>query len=106
VYTTAGVLLLSAALATHSPLTVLPATAYFWMAMVAVVSQVIGHSALNWALGHLTATTVSLAIRAEPVIATLLAIPVLGETPPWTAGLGGLLVMVGVYLAVRAESPR
>ena len=106
VYATAAVLLLGAALATHSPLTGLPATAYFWMAMLAIVSQVVGHSALNWSLGHLTATTVSLAIRAEPVIATLLAIPVLGETPPWTAGLGGLLVLAGVYLAVRAESPK
>ena len=45
-------------------------------------------------------------VRAEPVIATLLAAPVLGEIPPWTVVPGGLLVMAGVYLAIRAEASR
>ena len=103
VYATAAVLLLIGALAAGSPMTSLPGTAYFWMAMVALISQLVGHTALNWALAYLTATTVSLAVRAEPVIATLLAIPVLGETPPWTAGIGELLILLGVYLAVKAE---
>ena len=103
VYATASVLLVSGAVAAGSPFTGLPTEAYFWMAMVAVISQVIGHTMLNWALGYLTATTVSLSVRAEPVVATLLAIPILNETPPWTAGVGGLLILLGVYLAVRAD---
>ena len=102
-YATSAVLLLSGALAAGSPLTGLPASTYFWMVMVALVSQVIGHSALNWALAHMTATIVALSVRVEPVVATLLAIPVLNETPPWTVGPGGALVLVGVFLAVRAE---
>ena len=106
VYATAAVLLVSGALAAGSPFTGLSAEAYFWMAMVAVISQVIGHTMLNWALGYLTATTVSLSVRAEPVIATLLAIPILSETPPWTTGAGALLILLGVYLAVRADPSR
>jgi drug/metabolite transporter (DMT)-like permease len=37
-------------------------------------------------------------------MATLLAIPVLGEVPPWTVVPGGTLVLAGVYLAIRGEA--
>ena len=73
------------------------------MAMAALVPQVIGHSLMNWALGHWPAVNVSLAVRAEPVLATLVAIPVLGEIPPWTAVPGGALLLLGVYLAIRSD---
>jgi drug/metabolite transporter (DMT)-like permease len=104
VYAASAVLLLSGAVTAGSPLTGLSGSAYFWMAMVALISQVIGHSGLNWALAHLTATTVSLGVRAEPIIATLLAIVVLDEIPSWTVGPGGGMVLAGVYLAIRSET--
>ena len=102
VYIVAAVLLLSAALAVGSPLTGYPSSSYVWMTLVALIPQVMGHSSLNWALAHLNATVVSLSVRAEPVIATALAVPVLDEVPRWTAFPGGLLILVSVYLAVRA----
>ena len=37
-------------------------------------------------------------------MAALLAIPVLGEVPPWTVVPGGTLVLAGVYLAIRGEA--
>ncbi len=105
VYTVAAVLLLASALAAGSPLSGYPSSSYVWMVLVALIPQVTGHSAINWALAHLDATIVSLSIRAEPVIATALAVPVLGETPRWTVVPGGLLILAGVYLAVRASAP-
>ena len=63
--------------------------------------QLLGHSSLNWALGHLSATMVAVAVMAEPVGATLLAWLVLGEAPPPTSVAGGGLVLTGVYLAFR-----
>ena len=74
--------------------------------MSALIPQAVGHTLINWALAHASATNVTLAVRAEPVVATLLAIVVLGEIPPWTVVPGGALVLVGVYLAIRSETRR
>jgi drug/metabolite transporter (DMT)-like permease len=99
------VLLLSAALAVGFPLTGCPSSSYVWMTLVALISQVMGHSSLNWALAQLNATVACLSVRAAPVIATALAVPVLDEVPRWTVFPGGLLILVSVYLAVRAGAP-
>ncbi len=102
VYAAAAVVLLVAAVASGAPMFGLPAESYFWMAMAALLPQAIGHSLLNWALGYLPAVNVTIAVRAEPVLATLLAIPVLGEVPPWTVLPGGVLLLLGVYMAIRS----
>jgi drug/metabolite transporter (DMT)-like permease len=104
VYAVAAVVLLLGAAVSGQSLLGLSDDAYFWIFMSALVPQAIGHSLLNWSLAHVSATNVTLAVRAEPVVATLLAIPVLGEVPTWTVVLGGALVMLGVYLAIRADS--
>ena len=103
IYGVAAVLLIASALVSGAPMTGLPSDAYLWMVLAGLIPQTIGHSALNWALAHASATAVSMSTRAEPVIATLVAIPVLGEVPPWTIFPGGLLLFVGVALAVRSE---
>jgi drug/metabolite transporter (DMT)-like permease len=104
VYATGGAVLLVAAIASGASMLGLPIETYFWIGMSALLPQAIGHSLLNWSLAHVSATNVSLALRVEPIIATLLAIPVLGEVPVWTVAPGGILVMAGVYLAIRSES--
>ena len=104
VYATAGVVLLVAAVASGAPMLGLSVETYFWIGMSALLPQAIGQTLLNWSLAHVSATNVTLSVRAEPVIATLVALPVLGEVPPWTVIPGGVLVMLGVYLAVRSES--
>jgi len=102
----AVVVLLAAAVGSGAPMFGLPAESYFWMAMAALLPQAVGHSLLNWALGYMPAVNVTLAVRAEPVLATLMAIPVLGEIPPWTVLPGGALLLLGVYIAVRSGETR
>ena len=104
VYAVAAVVLIVSAVASGSQMLGLPAESYFWMAVAALVPQVIGHSLINWALGHWPAVNITLAVRAEPVIAALAAIPVLGEIPAWTVIPGGALLLVGAYLAIRSEA--
>ena len=106
VYSTAAVLLVASALAGGSPLSGHPTDAYFWMLLLALIPQVVGHSALNWVLAHFSAIVVSLSIRVEPLVATGLAVVVLSEVPPWTVIPGGLLVLAGVYLAVGSRPGR
>jgi drug/metabolite transporter (DMT)-like permease len=49
---------------------------------------------------------VAVAIMGEPVGATLLALAFFGEVPPWSAVVGGALVLVGIYVAVTAQARR
>ena len=103
VYGLAAAALLAASGATGVALAGFSAETYVYLALLALVPQLLGHSSLNWALGHLPATLVSVAVMAEPVGATLLAWAVLDETPPVTAVAGGALILVGVYLALRSQ---
>ena len=104
VYGVAALLLLASAGASGATFTGLGADAYLWMVLAGLVPQTIGHSALNWALAHASAAMVAMSTRAEPVIATLLAIPVLGEWPGWVILPGGVLLFLGVGLAARSEA--
>lgn len=104
VYAMSAVILLALAIGKGAPMGGLPLQSYFWMGMAGLIPQALGGTLINWVLGYWRATDVALAVRGEPVIATLLAIPVLHEIPSWTIVPGGVLVMLGVYLAVTSES--
>jgi len=99
VYGTAALALMIVALIGSVPLTRHPAEAWLWLTLVAVFPQIVGHSALNWALGHVTATFVALAVLAEPIGSTLLAWIVLQEPPTFSTLIGGLLILVGIMVA-------
>jgi drug/metabolite transporter (DMT)-like permease len=70
-----------------------------WLVFLAttVVSQLIGYMALAYALGHLPASVVSPTMILQPVLTTLLAIPLLGEIPTIWQGIGGAMALVGIY---------
>ena len=69
----------------------------------AIVSQLIGYTSLAYALGHLPASIVSPTMILQPVVTTLLAIPLLAEIPtPWQ-GLGGAIALVGIYLVNQSH---
>ena len=101
VYPACAITLLAAAAVTGTPMTGYDSFTVVMIVMIGLVPQLLGHSSLNWALGHLSATMVAVAVMAEPVGATLLAWLVLGEAPPAASVAGGGLVLTGVYLAFR-----
>jgi drug/metabolite transporter (DMT)-like permease len=78
---------------------------YLMMALVALVPQLIGHSAANFALRFIPATLVSVAILGEPVGATLLGYFILEEAPGLNEIAGGALVLAGIF-AVLKRSPK
>ena len=75
--------------------------AWLFIVLLALVPQVIGHTAFNWALAHFRVMTVSLVNMVEPVAATLIAIPVLHERPSAAVALGGPLIIIGVFQGLR-----
>ncbi len=79
---------------------------YLYMLLLALLPQLLGHSSFNWALAHLPASFVSIALLGEPVGAILLAFFLLGETPGLLELLGGLLILAGIFIATVQPSAK
>jgi drug/metabolite transporter (DMT)-like permease len=67
---------------------------------MALFPQLIGHTSLNWAVRWISPTLVTLAILFEPLGSSLLGWLVFMEIPPLTVIWGGLILLVGVAIAV------
>lgn len=100
----AGVALLVLSIALGSPLLGLPLRSYAAMIAIALVSQVTGWLLINYAFGHLRASLVSVALLGQPLIATLLAAPLLGEVPGPLQVLGGLVTLAGIVVVQTATA--
>ncbi len=101
VYGVAAAILLVLALLTRAPLFGYSTSGYIILVLIAVVPQLIGHTAFNYALKYLSAALVAVILLAEPVGATLLAIPLFGEIPSAYKLIGGALVLAGIFVATR-----
>jgi drug/metabolite transporter (DMT)-like permease len=81
-------------------------TTFLWMFLLAMGPQLLGHTAFNWALAHLSATFVALTVLGEPIGSAILAYFILGETFAPLQLLGFILLMVGIALGVLGEQRR
>jgi drug/metabolite transporter (DMT)-like permease len=79
------------------------AEAYVWLLALGLVPQLIGHSTLNWALRYLSATFVAIVTLSEPIGSGILAFIILGEAVTLSTAIGGIVVLTGIYIALRAE---
>lgn len=77
-----------------------------WAALIglAMVPQLLGHSACNWALRWLPALLVSVVFLAEPIVASILAWLFLQETPGLVVLLAAPLILAGIVLAADART--
>jgi drug/metabolite transporter (DMT)-like permease len=103
-YGTAALVLCGVVAAARLPVTGYTGQAYLWLTLLALVPQLLGHSAFNWALKYLPATFVSVTILGEPVGSILLAVLLLHEVPGATELGGSLLILAGILLASRQAS--
>lgn len=74
-----------------------------WLALLglALITHVGGWLAINYALGHLRASIVSVTLLAQPVMTALFSIPLLGEALFPLQIIGGGLVLGGIYIVNR-----
>lgn len=86
---------------TGQPLLPQPPRELAIFAGLAIGPMLLGHTGMNWALGHLPAFVVNLTTLGEPIGATVLAFLLLGETPGTGTLVGGAVVLAGVLLAAR-----
>jgi len=98
--------LLIAALLTGVPIEYASVGSVGWIALSALVPQLIGHNLLTWSLRHATPTAVGIATIGEPVGATLLAWIWLGESvTPWV-GVGCAITLCAVVVALDPRRRR
>jgi drug/metabolite transporter (DMT)-like permease len=104
-YSTCALTLAVAALVTSTPLAGFSARDWWLIAAITVCAQLFGHTLLNLVLSSVGPTVVGLAILLEVPGALLVALGLLGQTPPLLALPGMVAVVAGVALVVRAGRP-
>ena len=103
-YISASTALLAACLFTGSDLVGYPAGTWMTLAALTAAGQLLGHSLLNRSLGVVSGATVAAVSLLEVPGAALLAGLWLGQTPPLQTYVGVLVVLVGVFVVVRADA--
>jgi drug/metabolite transporter (DMT)-like permease len=98
--------LLPVALASGEQL--LPVSNMGWIKLVglALISQVAGQSLIAYAMAHLPATFSSVGLLFQPVMATLFAWLILGESVGMLQLAGGVTVLIGIRMVHLAQYPR
>jgi drug/metabolite transporter (DMT)-like permease len=95
--------LLTINLILRNPLTGYSTETWIIFGASAVVTQIIGYTTLAYALGHLPASVVSPTMIGQPVLTTILAVPLLGEIPGLIQVIGGIIALSGIYLVNQAH---
>jgi len=77
-----------------------------WGAFIglAVMSQILGHSSYNWALGYFSAGFVGIMLLGEPLGSVVLAYFLFNEVPTLVKIVGGALLLYAIVIAAREES--
>lgn len=82
------------------------AQTWFWIFLLALIPQVLGHSTFNYFLKKLSAAFVSVALLGEPVGTVLLAFLFLGESPTPLEICGGILILAGIAAATLSNTKK
>jgi drug/metabolite transporter (DMT)-like permease len=96
--------LLVLALALGHPVTGFPVKSYLALIALALVSHLGGWLLINYAMGHLRISLVTVILLLQPVLVTLLAMPLLGEFPDEWQVVGGIITLIGIYIVHRSVS--
>ncbi len=101
VYACAAIFLWIAAFASGASLTGHGWESYLACFAMALVCQLIGHSLFNWALKHLEAMVVTVAVLGEPVGASILALVILRERAVSVEIIGGTAILAGILIVLH-----
>jgi drug/metabolite transporter (DMT)-like permease len=70
---------------------------------MALISQLLGHTAINASLRWFSPSAVSFATLLEPVIAAVLAFGIFGEAVPRLAVVGAAILLASIAVVLREE---
>ncbi|HEY9634300.1 MAG TPA: DMT family transporter [Coleofasciculaceae cyanobacterium] len=78
-----------------------PVAVYLYILLMAVASQVVGHTTLNWAVRWISPTLVTLVMLFEPVCSSLLGFLIFHEVPGVLVLVGAVILLCGVAIAIN-----
>ncbi len=94
-----------ATLAVGLPLTGYSTQGYIWLILLTITAQLVAHGAINYALGYISATFVSISGQIGNVISVILAFFIFSELPGPLHIIGGVIITIGVIIATLS-TPR
>jgi drug/metabolite transporter (DMT)-like permease len=100
-YTSSAITLLFVALLTNQKFFTYQPSSYFFMLMLAVIPQLIGHTSLNWALKHLKSSMVAITTLGEPIGSAILAYFFFRETIDKFQFIGIILIFIAIITASK-----
>lgn len=73
----------------------------FWLASIALAlgPQLIGHGSMNYAIKYIQPTMLSMSILVEPILATIAAIILFSEIPPFASVMAMTIIASGLTVA-------
>ncbi|WP_293132046.1 DMT family transporter [Microcoleus sp. bin38.metabat.b11b12b14.051] len=85
---------------------IFPSSVHGWLFVIflALVCQVLGQGLLTYSVARLSSVVVSLVHLLEPVFSSILAWAIFGEKLSFSNGVGFVLVLIGLYLAVSSQA--
>lgn len=98
VYGAAALALWLTLLLTRAPLSIGAPATLVWIALLALMPQLIGHTSFNWSVRRLPAAYATIPALGEPIGSTILAMLILGETVQPLTLLGATLALAGIAL--------
>ncbi len=99
-------LLLVICLLTGAQMTGFATTTWLALLGLGLISQLGGWLSINFVLGVLPATQVSVSLLGQVIVTAVLAAIIFGETPTAVQTAGAVAVLAGIYLVMRARRPR
>jgi drug/metabolite transporter (DMT)-like permease len=101
VYTVAALILIILSLVLNIPFTGYRNSSYLYMVLLAIVPQLIGHTAFNWALKHIKASMIAITILGEPIGATILAYLFFNESVSRFQMIGIVAIFAAILISSR-----
>ena len=102
-YTTAAVVLLPLPLLLKVSYFGHPGPTYGCILLMALITQLLGHSCINWSVKWMSPTVVSISLLSEPLVASGLGYLTFQEMPALSVVVGGCIVLVGVAIAILCK---
>jgi drug/metabolite transporter (DMT)-like permease len=102
-YGSAAIFLWAAVLAMGLPVSGFSGKTFACFWAMALFTQLVGHTAYNWALKWFSAALIAVALLGEPIGSTILAYLIFDEGLTWLKFLGGSMILVAIYTVAMGE---
>ncbi len=106
VYTMAAILLFPLPFFFGTGYTHYPNNVYVYVVLMAIFSQLIGHTSINWSVRYVSPTLITLGILFEPIGASFFGFLIFQEIPSILVLIGAIIILVGVIIAVISSQDK